>query len=905
MKENIFTKPEAPFQRPEEEANYLKEQLKETFDQKEDINESVVKEELINYQQIPKEEIYENPPEENSITLNLKPEEHDQYMGEFLALINEKGIHTALNHIVKLNSPHTTDDFHRFLSEYLKEGFQIKGLKEKSPLEKELRHNLFEISLPKFSEEDKQRSLKELIAPMEQLIAGLSSVSINSKKKIDQIFCLEIALSEAEEQYVFYASIPNEAGDLFEKQLLSLFPQAKVELKRDDFNIFNYQGEISGSIATLSTYESYPLKTYEQFDYDPMNVILNSFSKLEGIGDGVSIQFIINPVGNVHTESFRKKIEKLKKGEKANEILRKKSTAENIVNTTENIVRFFATNSENKEENKEIDQFAIDAVTKKIETPIVEANLRILASSKTKEKATAIVKSVESTFKQFENPLGNSITFKTLNDKEIRLLSKNFSFRSFVEKNALPLSYKELATLYHFPISATKVAPQIKESKSITVPIPIDFQKNGIVIGTNNHQGLVKDIHFSPEDRLRHFYVIGQTGTGKTTCLKNMIIQDIQNGDGVCMIDPHGSDVEEILGHIPKERYEDVIYFDPGYTKRSMALNMLEYDPNFPEQKTFVVNEMLSIFNKLFDMKVAGGPMFEQYFRNATMLVIEDPESGNTLLDISRVLSDKAFRDMKLSRCNNPLVVRFWKDIAEKAEGEASLENIVPYITSKFDVFLSNEIMRPIVSQEKSSFNFRDIMDNKKILLVNLAKGRLGDINSSLIGLIIAGKILMAALSRVDSFGKDLPNFYFYIDEFQNITTDSISTILSEARKYKLSLNIAHQYIAQLEEGIKDSVFGNVGSIATYRVGTEDAEFLEKQFAPTFTANNIINLDNHNAFVRMLSNGEPAKPFSLVNILHNREDKGEIIEKLKELSYLKFGKEREILEAELREKYKI
>jgi hypothetical protein len=266
-------------------------------------------------------------------------------------------------------------------------------------------------------------------------------------------------------------------------------------------------------------------------------------------------------------------------------------------------------------------------------------------------------------------------------------------------------------------------------------------------------------------------------------------------------------------------------------------------------------------------------------------------------------LADKTFRQLKLSRCKNPIVVQFWKEIAEKAGGEASLSNIVPYITSKFDVFLSNEIMRPIVAQEKSSFNFREIMDDKKILLVNLAKGRLGDINSNLLGLIIVGKLLMAALSRVDSFGKELPPFYLYIDEFQNVTTDSISTILSEARKYKLSLTIAHQFIAQLDEKIKDSVFGNVGSMSVFRVSSEDSEYLEKQFAPVFSAKDLMNVDNHNSFVKKLSGGRPVKPFSMETNLPPRGTKI-LLDKIKELSYLKYGKDRGEVESIIMEKYK-
>jgi hypothetical protein len=380
-----------------------------------------------------------------------------------------------------------------------------------------------------------------------------------------------------------------------------------------------------------------------------------------------------------------------------------------------------------------------------------------------------------------------------------------------------------------------------------------------------------------------------------------MIMQDIKNGEGVCMIDPHGSDIQDVLASVPPERVKDVIYFDPSHTERPMGLNMLEYDERFPEQKTFVVNELISIFNKLFDMKVAGGPAFEQYFRNSALLVMEHPASGNTLIEIGRVLGDKAFRELKLSYCKNPIVTQFWRN-AEKTTGEQSLSNFVPYVTSKFDSFISNDIMRPVIAQEKSSFNFRDIMDNKKIFLVNLAKGRLGDINANLIGLILVGKILMAALSRVDSFGKTLPPFYLYIDEFQNITTDSIATILSEARKYKLSLTIAHQFIAQLDEKIRDAVFGNVGSMAVFRIGSDDAAYLEKQFEPTFSQKDIMNIDNYNAYLKLLVGGRPAKPFN-IETLPSPKLNHQIAEKIREISFLTYGKDRAEVEAGIMKRY--
>jgi hypothetical protein len=300
-------------------------------------------------------------------------------------------------------------------------------------------------------------------------------------------------------------------------------------------------------------------------------------------------------------------------------------------------------------------------------------------------------------------------------------------------------------------------------------------------------------------------------------------------------------------------------------------------------------------------MKATGGPGFEQYFRNATLLVMEHPESGNTLLDISRVFSDKDYRDYKLSKCKNPLINQFWQN-AEKTTGEQGLQNWVPYVNSKFDIFMSNDVMRPIIAQEKSAFNFRQIMDEKKIFLVNLSKGRLGDINANLLGLIIVGKFSQAAMSRVDMLGQPINDFYLYIDEFQNFSTPAISSIFSEARKYRLSLTVAHQYIAQLTEDIKGAVFGNVGSMAVFRISSEDAKYVEPRLAPTFVANDIMKIDNRHAYMSLLANGTPKKAF---DIDINPPFKGDMtrIAPLKELSYVTYGRPLDEVNEEIMRKF--
>lgn len=300
-------------------------------------------------------------------------------------------------------------------------------------------------------------------------------------------------------------------------------------------------------------------------------------------------------------------------------------------------------------------------------------------------------------------------------------------------------------------------------------------------------------------------------------------------------------------------------------------------------------------------MKSSGGPGFESYFRNTALLVMEHPESGNTVLDLLRVLSDKDYRDYKLSKTTNPLIKQFWAN-AEKTTGETGLQNWVPYIANKFDVFLSNDIMRPVIAQEKSSFDLRKIMDEKKIFLVNLSKGRLGEMNSHLIGLILVGKFQMAALARQDSATR--PDFFLYIDEFQNVTTDSISSILSEARKYRLSLNLAHQYISQIPEDIKGAVFGNVGTKAIFRVGPDDAQFLEKEMDPVFKAPDIMKIDNFNCYIKLLSNNIPQKPFNMLTLPPPKGNPSQI-ESLKQMSYQAYGRDRAEVEAEIAKKWEV
>lgn len=824
--------------------------------------------------------------------------------------MEENGIKNALAVAEKLRNPHIADDFHRYLVRYIAAGLTASGIDEKMPGFQALKMTLYEIALPAPKGDESQsrsKPLKELISGMEQFYAGLLSVGEAAAGE-PNYFALELAVPADSSELQFYAAVPNSKCNLFEKQSLAAFPNAHLMRQPYDYNVFAEGGTSLVSVAHLAEHPVLPLKEYADFDYDPINAIMNAFSKIEHKNEGAALQIIIEPRGERHLKHYRKILQALRKGEKSSMAFKTPETvfgeiARDISKT------FFSSKSKDVQKAKEAETRQVEAnkthieqVEKKIATPIVGSTIRLVTSSGNEHNAGQVLGDLESSFNQFANMQGNRLEFKRIDARHSLRTFKDFSFR-LPDENALPLSLRELTTIYHFPPAGIESSPHLKQSRVTHAPAPLSLPQAGTLLGVNNYRGQATNIHLSPEDRLRHLYVIGQTGTGKTWFLMTQIMQDIKNGEGCCFIDPHGNDIFKILAAVPPERYKDVIYFDPADLSRPFSLNFLEYDMSRPEQKTFIVNELLMIFRRLYgDVPESMGPAFEQYFRNATQLVMEDPSSGSTILDIARVLADKEFRDQKLAKSTNPIVNQFWLEIATKADGESSLKNIVPYITNKFDDFTANDFIRPIVGQQESSFKFREVMDTKKILLINLSKGRLGEKNANLLGLIIVGKLFMAALSRADNPRATHPPFYLYIDEFQNVTTDSIPGILSEARKYKLGLTMAHQFLAQVDEKTRDAVFGNVGNMAVFRVGEEDAEFFAKQFAPVFGTLDFVNLEMGNAYMKILSNGVPQKPFDMktTDLLPMNDAQ---VDDLIHLSSLIYGRDRATVENIIQERY--
>jgi hypothetical protein len=855
------------------------------------------------------------------LDLKLSPDEDDSYIGELLEMVKEIGIVATIKAIDDSASYHIKDDLHRALVAYLHEGATLEDFSRKNPMHQGLAMTLFELALPVESEDEQKTQLKELLSSMEQFYAGMRGVLETHKHA--HYLSIEVALAQKRDEVVIYAAVPDEAIHVFRSQLLAVFPNIRLTEATDDYNIFNKQEAIAASVLEQTNSPLLPIKTYEDFDYDPLNILLEAFAHLEH-EEGAAVQIMFGASDVDLADEAKRAIEDIESGDDPKQALTvdssllwkgiKKGFGDIFATTSKEDIE--KEKHKRKERAQQSDRRElVELLGKKRNSRSYACNVRLVAAGNDDTHAERILEGFEAAFYQFGLPNSNELSFTRLHKRALRRGIREFTFRVFNPQQLVYLNTAELSTLIHFhkkdegssdilsSASATTAGASTKTTAaSRDGSNDASLRPGKVLLGNNIHQGSSTPIYLDAEDRLRHMYVIGQTGTGKTSILKNMIIQDIHNDEGCCFIDPHGSDIEDILGTIPQHRWEDVIYFDPSDTERPMGLNMLEYDERYPEQKSFVVNEMFAIFDKLFDMKVGGGAMFEQYFRNATQLAIDDPATGSTLLEISRVLSDADFRRLKLARTDNVIVRQFWDKIAGQAGGEASLENIVPYITSKFDSFVGDDIMRPIVAQQHSSFNFREAMDNQKIILVNLSKGRLGEKNANLLGLVIVGKILMAALSRVDAPKDKRHPFYLYIDEFQNVTTDSISQILSEARKYGLSLNVAHQYIKQLEDGIRDAVFGNVGNMATFRVSGEDADFLEKIHEPVFSAHDIANIDNYNAYVKMLVGGQPQRSFSLAT-LPPQEGDPQVRAQIKELSRHKYGRDRAEVEAEVMKKY--
>ncbi len=722
----------------------------------------------------------------------------------------------------------------------------------------------------------------------------------------------------------FYVAVPAFMRRYLEEQLHAQFPRADVT-EVEDYNIFLPTGSIVGARLSLHKHQMFPIKTYRQFDSDPMDSVLNTLSKLKD-DEGACIQYVMRPAHSKWHYAGATLAREMTQGKKMKDAV-KTATGGGFdpLSMLTGFFKFFGdiwkASPEDPNKPKEHHQHSPmeQEIMKTIETKSSKAGLEIgisiIVSGTELERSKTVLDNIINVFSQYNiYEYGNGFNAITLTGRKIGSLATDIIHRNF-PKTSYVLNTEEVAGIFHFPLPVTET-PNINWLGARSAPPPIELPTEGIIIGKSTYRNVSREVRVYREDRMRHMYIIGQTGTGKSAGQAAFVIQDIERGDGVCVIDPHGSLIEDyLMPRIPKERLEDVIYFDPADVDRPFGLNMLEAKDE--AEMDFVTQEMIAIFYKLVTDPAMIGPMFEHNMRNAMFTLMADKNDPGTIVDIPRIFTDEEFQKYKVTFVTDPLVKQFWeKEMAQQTENTRS--EMLGYLISKVGRFVENKMMRNIIGQPISSFNVRDVMDKQKILLINLSKGKIGDINSNLLGLIIVSKILQAALSRTDMPEKDRKDFYLYIDEFQNYITDSIATILSEARKYRLGLTIAHQYIGQLSSGagvegkagdtkVRDAVFGNVGTIMAFRIGVDDGEFMQKQFAPIFSAHDMINLENFNAVLRPLIKGFPAKPF---NIFASRyweigEAHPENVEIIKEYSRLKYGRPVEEVDAEIMRRSKL
>lgn len=781
-----------------------------------------------------------------------------------------------------------------------------KVFREQKNFERGLKMVPLLIHLPPISEDTEAggRDVRDLIDEnvskaqvMYNIIAGTLEKSRKRQFYGQRHFSFEIIGTNGFVQ--FYAAVPVSMLDVVKQAVVSAYPTARLE-EVTEHNIFSPVGKISGTIGgelTLKEDFAYPIATYQDLKRDTMQSLLNSLSSLEK-EDGVGIQIMIRPAdakwrkkASALASRKRKKKEGKKGGEAVFSWVRQLFVA--IVKPPED-----KGDKDDKPELSSSDQSILDSIDEKTRSPGFEVLVRVVASSNVSQRSQALLNSVVSTFALFDSPGKNGFKFSPAKDVDSFVTA--YIMRFFPQENDKNiLNSVELATLFHFPDQRSIPTSQLERQGSKQVDGPRNIDDSGILLGYNLFRGAKRAIRLSLEDRRRHMYIVGQTGVGKSIFMENLALQDMLAGRGFAFVDPHGETVDRLMSMVPKERAEDVIYFNPSDTDYPLGLNLFE--ASTPEQQDFLIQEVIGMLYKLYDPQRQGiiGPRYEHMFRNAALALMADP-AGATFIDIPKLFNDPEYVKQKLKHVTDQTVIDFWTKEIPASQRSNDFGEVKGWFVSKFGAFLSNQMMRNIIGQTKSAFDIREVMDEGKLLFVNLSKGRTGELNSKLLGMIFVMKFQAAAMSRADIPEDQRRDFTLYVDEFQNFSTDSFATILSEARKYHLNITVANQFTTQLTEEIRDAVFGNVGSIVSFRVGAEaDADVLSKKFQPVFGRDDVLRLPNYNTITQMLIGGVPTQPFSMAAIPALGNPNTELETALKQLSAAKYGRPKVEVEKEI------
>jgi len=744
-----------------------------------------------------------------------------------------------------------------------------------------------------------ERDLTEEVLSQAQVMYNIiaSTVTKGMKSRVYGQRHVSFEMVAHEGQVHYYVVSPIALIDVIQQAVAAAYPSARLE-EVSERNIFNPAGRMSGTIGgefTLKKNFAYPIATYNEAKRDATRALLNALSSASR-EDGVGIQMMIRPAQPGWAKAAVSVAEQIKKNKGVKTGF---SGALNVKGISEALWKP-PESGDAKPEDKQLsslEQGLVESIEDKTRYPGYETLIRVVASSNTAGKSQALLNNVVSSFSLFDSSSNNGFKFTV--SKNIEEFVTAYIFRFFpqgVKDNIL--NTVELATLFHLPNQSTIPTSQVQRQAAKQVDGPNQVMEEGFLLGYNEFRGVKKPIRLGNNDRRRHSYIIGQTGTGKSKLLENLAFQDMMDGKGFAFIDPHGDSAEELLGMVPKERVEDVIYFNPGDMEMPVGLNLFEFDNQ--DQRDFLIQESISMLYKLYDPGHTGiiGPRYEHWFRNAALTIMSDTETGSTFIDVPQVFNDQSFTDEKLKHVTDRTVLDFWnKEMAQTSEANKS--EVLGWFVSKFGAFLSNEMMRNIIGQTKSGFDLRDIMDNKKILLVNLSKGRVGELNSQLLGMIFVMKFQAAAMGRADTPEDQRTDFSLYVDEFQNFATDSFASILSEARKYRLSLILANQFMTQLTDQIREAILGNIGTVISGRIGITDAEILVKKYSPTFDAEDLTRLPNFQTVASVMINNVPSAAFSMSLVPPMGQSNPELRDALKKLSAAKYGRPRAEVERDI------
>jgi hypothetical protein len=712
---------------------------------------------------------------------------------------------------------------------------------------------------------------------------------------------LSFEIASVNGQIRFYVCVPRHLQNFVEGQIYAQYPTVQIKVADDDYTTHTNRQVIYTTDLNLTDVEFLPIKTFDGFDVDPLAGITGTLAKLEDSNEELWVQLLIRPIADDWHKQAESWIEKVRSGTSMKFRINWQwigSLVEALWQPPEGDV------TEKTVELSERDKSRVSEAEKKANKLGYRVKIQLAYLGGSQENAHLRMQALVGTFKQFNSTNLNGFTAKKSSFDEINI--DRFQKRSFAQNDGFILNIEELASVYHLPHTNVET-PNIvwATSKTAEPPAKLPVLRMGDPVnpevsafGLTNFRGVHHQFGMLRRDRSRHLYIIGQTGAGKSGTLELLALSDIYHDQGYAIIDPHGDFAINNMKFIPERRIKDVVYFNPADTAFPVGFNPLEV--THLGQRILVASEVIGVLKRMFGD--SWGPRLEHILRFTLLALLERP--GTTMLDITRMLTDKEFRKETLNYVNDAVVLQFWKKEFASWNEKYETEAVAP-VLNKVGAFTANSIIRNIIGQPKSTFNIRQIMDEGKILVVNLSRGLIGEDNAAILGSFLVTKIQLAAMSRAD-----IPNvndrrpFYLYVDEFQNFATDSFATILSEARKYGLSLTVANQYIAQMQESVRDAVFGNVGSIISFRVSADDAPILAKQFEPQFEAQDLLSMHNRHFIISMIISGEKQTAFSATT-LNLPEPRQDFSAQIIEWSRKNYSRSREEVEEEIQDTIKI